>query len=140
VIGDQSRLALDANNAWRYPHEALHFIRAVEDFDPWWIEEPLGPDDIQGHTEIRERTSVPIATGEIHSTRWDFRDLIERRAADILQPDAGVIGGVSEWMKVAHAAATFALPVAPHWNADVHVHLAGASDNCLTVEYFRLGG
>ena len=67
-----------------------------------------------------------------------FRDLIAQRGADILQPDAGVLGGVSEWLKVAHTAASFDLPVAPHWHADVHVHLAGAVDNCLTVEYFLL--
>ena len=51
---------------------------------------------------------------------------------------ACVLGGVSEWLKVAHTAASFDLPVAPHWNADVHVHLAGAVANCLTVEYFLL--
>ena len=48
------------------------------------------------------------------------------------------LGGVSEWLKVAHTAASFDLPVAPHWNADVHVHLAGGVANCLTVEYFLL--
>lgn len=63
---------------------------------------------------------------------------MEHRSADILQPDAGVIGGVSEWMKVAHTAASFNLPVAPHWHANVHVHLAAAAPNCITVEYFAL--
>jgi L-alanine-DL-glutamate epimerase-like enolase superfamily enzyme len=81
---------------------------------------------------------MPVATGEIHQTRWDFRDLLERRAAAILQPDAGVLGGISEWLKVAHAAATFDIPVAPHWHADLHVHLAAAAANCMTVEYFVL--
>jgi L-alanine-DL-glutamate epimerase-like enolase superfamily enzyme len=61
-----------------------------------------------------------------------------QRAADILQPDAGVLGGISEWLKVAHTAATFNLPVAPHWHANLHVHLAAAVHNCLTVEFFVL--
>jgi L-alanine-DL-glutamate epimerase-like enolase superfamily enzyme len=138
LIGPTGRLALDANNAWRYPRDAIRFIRAVEEYDPWWIEEPLSPDDVRGHAEIRRWSLVPVATGEIHATRWDFRDLILANAADILQPDAAVLGGVSEWMKVAHAASAFGVPVAPHWNADIHVHLAGAVDNCLAVEYFLL--
>ena len=110
----------------------------VEEFDPWWIEEPLMPDDITGHAAIAAAVDVPIATGEIHSSRWDFRRLIEEHAADILQPDVAVIGGVSEWMKVAHAAAVFDLPVAPHWNQEVHVHMSAAVANCLTVEWFDI--
>jgi L-alanine-DL-glutamate epimerase-like enolase superfamily enzyme len=138
TIGPTARLGLDANNAWRSPSDAIRFVRAVEKYEPWWIEEPLRPDDIAGHAEIARVLDVPVATGEIHASRYDFRDLITQRAADILQPDAGVLGGVSEWLKVAHTAASFDLPVAPHWHADVHVHLAGAVENCLTVEYFLL--
>lgn len=136
LIGRDGRVALDANNAWKTPAEAIRFIRMVEPFEPWWIEEPLMPDDIAGHAVIAAAVDIPIATGEIHSSRWDFRQLIEARAADILQPDACVIGGVSEWMKVAHAAAVFDLPVAPHWNQEVHVHMSAAVANCLTVEWF----
>jgi L-alanine-DL-glutamate epimerase-like enolase superfamily enzyme len=138
TIGSGSRLALDANNAWRTPEEALSFIRAVEEFDLWWIEEPLSPDDFLGHAAIRSRSRVPIATGEIHATRWDFRDLLLAHSADILQPDVAVVGGVSEWMKIAHTASSFGVPVAPHWNANLHIHLAAAVDNCLPIEYFDL--
>lgn len=136
IVGPQGRVALDANNAWRMPSDAIRFIRMVEEFDPWWIEEPLPPDDIAGHAEIARSVDLPVATGEIHSSRWDFKQMIAAGAADILQPDAAVIGGVSEWMKVAHAAAVFDLPVAPHWNHEVHVHLAAAVANCLAVEWF----
>ena len=138
TIGPRARLGLDANNAWSTPAEAIRFVRAVEQYEPWFIEEPLRPDDVAGHADIARVLEIPVATGEIHATRWDFRDLIAQRAADILQPDAGVLGGVSEWLKVAHTAASFDLPVAPHWHADVHVHLAGAVSNCLTVEYFLM--
>ena len=138
TIGPSARLALDANNAWRWPHEAIGFARAVEDCDIWWLEEPLSPDDIAGHAEIARTLETPVATGEIHATRWDFRDLIERRGADILQPDANVLGGIGEWMKVAHTAASFNLPVAPHWHANLHAHLVAAAHNSITVEYFAL--
>ena len=138
TIGPGARLGLDANNAWKTASDALRFARAVERYDPWWLEEPLSPDDVEGHARIAAALDWAVATGEIHASRWDFRQLIERRAADILQPDAGVLGGVGEWMRVAHAAATFDLPVAPHWNADMHVHLVAAVPNGLTVEYFLL--
>lgn len=136
LIGPSGRVALDANNAWSYPFEAIRFARMVEPFDPWWLEEPLAVDNIAGHAEVARVLDMPVATGEIHSSRADFRDLIESQAADILQPDAAVVGGVSEWMKIAHAAATFSYPVAPHWNHDVHVHMAGAVANCIAVEWF----
>jgi L-alanine-DL-glutamate epimerase-like enolase superfamily enzyme len=138
TIGPGARLGLDANNAWKTAPEALRFARTVERYDPWWLEEPLAPDDVEGHAQIAAALDWPVATGEIHGSRWDFRQLVERRAADILQPDAGVLGGISEWMRVAHAAATFDLPVAPHWHADLHVHLVAAVPNAITVEYFLL--
>ncbi|HEY4152337.1 MAG TPA: mandelate racemase/muconate lactonizing enzyme family protein [Pseudolysinimonas sp.] len=136
LIGPLGRVALDANNAWKSPHDAIRFARRVEHCDPWWLEEPLAPDDIPGHAVIAAALDMPVATGEIHSTRWDFRHLIEAHAADILQPDVAVIGGVSEWIRVAHTASTFGLRVAPHWHQDIHVHLAAAVDNCLAVEWF----
>jgi L-alanine-DL-glutamate epimerase-like enolase superfamily enzyme len=138
AIGPSGRLALDANNAWRWPYEAIRFARAVEAYDIWWLEEPLSPEDVAGHAEIARTLEMPVATGEIHATRWDFRALIEQQAADILQPDAGVLGGITEWLKVAHTAATFNVPVAPHWHANLHVHLVAAVHNSLTVEYFVL--
>jgi len=138
VLGDERRLALDANNAWSTATEALPALRSFELLDPWWIEEPLLPDEIDGHAELRRHLATPIATGEIEATRWGFRALVDARAADILQPDACVMGGISEWLKVAHLAGSVGIPLAPHWNADVHVHLAAATPNCLAVEYFAL--
>lgn len=138
VIGPGVKLALDANNAWREPAEAIKAARAFEPYDIWWLEEPLPPDNIPGHAAIAAALEMPVATGEIEATRWGFRDLITMRGADILQPDACVLGGVSEWIKVANTAASFDLPVAPHWNHDIHVHLMGAVANGLTLEYFLL--
>jgi L-alanine-DL-glutamate epimerase-like enolase superfamily enzyme len=138
AVGGAGRLALDANNAWRSVADALKAIEAFAELDVWWIEEPLMPDDLAGHAELTRRSPVPIATGEIEATRWGFAHLIERRAAEILQPDAGVAGGVSEWLKIAHAAAAFDIPVAPHWHANLHAQLAPTIANCIAVEYFAL--
>ncbi|HVX44142.1 MAG TPA: mandelate racemase/muconate lactonizing enzyme family protein [Mycobacteriales bacterium] len=136
TIGPHGRLALDANNAWKTPADAIRASRAFAEFDIWWLEEPLGPDDLPGHARIRAESAIPVATGEIEATRWGFRDMLG--AADIIQADAGVAGGISEWIKIAHTAATFDVPVAPHWHANLHVPLAAATENCLTVEYFPL--
>jgi len=138
VLGPDRKLALDANNAWRTAAEAIRFVRAVERYDPWWIEEPLSPDDAVGHGEVARALEVPVATGEINQTRWEFEALIRAGGADILQPDAAVIGGVSEWLLVARLAAEAGLPVAPHWYHQLHVHLAAATPHCLTVEHFSL--
>jgi L-alanine-DL-glutamate epimerase-like enolase superfamily enzyme len=142
AMGDRGRLALDANNAYRTVSEAETALRAFEeaagDTGLWWFEEPLSPDDVRGHARLRDRVRTPIATGEIAATRWEFRDLIEQGAADILQPDVGVLGGITEFLRVCGAAATFGVPVAPHWHANLHAQLAAGVSNCLTVEHFTL--
>jgi len=142
ALGPGGRLALDCNNAYPTAAEARRAIRAFEDAAGatglWWVEEPLSPEDIDGHARLVDSVDSPIATGEVHQTRWEFRALLERRGADILQPDAGVLGGVTEWMRVAHAAEVFSVPVAPHWHANLHVHLAAATPGCLAIEFFEL--
>src|SRR5699024_3297068 len=86
VINGSGRLALDANNAYSTVPEALHaiteFQKAADDNPLWWFEEPLSPDNIHGHAELRKKTPVAIATGEIHQTRWDFADLLKAEAVD----------------------------------------------------------
>ena len=138
VIGPKARLALDANNAYNDVATARRAAAAFAPYDLWWFEEPTYPDALPNSAEVAGSVPIPVATGEIEATRWGFRDIINARAAQILQPDAGVLGGVSEWMKIAHLADAHDLPVAPHWNADMHVHLVAAVPNGLTVEYFHL--
>src|SRR5439155_20116440 len=102
----------------------------------WWFEAPLPPEAIVGHAELAAQIRTPVATGEIHQTRWEFRGLIESRSAAILQADAGVVGGVTEWLRVAHTADSFGLRLAPHWHHNLHAHLTAAISNALVVEYF----
>ena len=138
TIGPRARLALDANNAYNDVPTALRAADAFARYDPWWLEEPTFPDSLPNSAEVARRAPMPIATGEIEATRWGFRDIITSGAAQILQPDAVVLGGVTEWLKVAHLAAAHDLMVAPHWNANLHAHLVAACANGLTVEYFDL--
>lgn len=140
ALGERGRLAVDCNNAYPSAAEAIRAVRAFEraadNRGLWWVEEPLSPDDVAGHARLTATVDTPIATGEIHQTRWEFRDLISQEAADVLQPDAGVLGGVTEWMRVARAAEVFGIPVAPHWHANLHVQLAAATPGCIAIEHF----
>jgi D-arabinonate dehydratase len=79
---------------------------------------------------------VPIALGENEYTITGFKDLIDVRAADVLNADAQILGGITEWQKCAHYAAANHIPVAPHGDQEIHVHLVAAVPNGLIVEYY----
>ena len=136
AAGPDVKLMVDANCAYRY-YEAIEIARKMEKYDIFWFEEPVNPDDYQGHKLISQATIIPIATGENEYTRYGFRDLIENRCAAIIQPDALIMGGITEFMKVAALAQAHDLPIAPHGNQDVHIHLVSAIPNGLILEYYR---
>jgi len=136
AIGPDVKLFLDANNAWDDATSAIRAIRMFEEYEPGWIEEPVMPDALEASAAIAAAVRTPVATGEIEATRWGFQELIHHRAASILQPDAAVCGGVTEWRKIAALAAAHAIPVAPHWFPEIHVHLTAATPNAIWVELF----
>jgi L-alanine-DL-glutamate epimerase-like enolase superfamily enzyme len=136
AIGDDVLLMLDANNAWSDLPTALGYMQRFEPYKPYWIEEPFSPDDIENHAQLARRTPVAVATGEIEAGRWRHQELLEKRAAMILQSDAAVCGGISEWRRIASMAAGFGVTMCPHWFHDLHVHLVAATPNAGFVEYF----
>ena len=135
-IGPDVLLMLDANNAWSDLPTALRFTRMYETYDPYFIEEPFSPDDIDNHVRLAALTPVPIATGEIEAGRWRFAELIGRGGAMILQTDACVCGGITEFRRIAATAASFGLSLCPHWFHDLHAHLVAATPNARYVEFF----
>jgi D-arabinonate dehydratase len=139
AVGDDIEILLDANGGWPDAPTAIGAMRRLEEHRPFWIEEPVRADNIIAMARIAEALDTPVATGELEATRWAFADLLERRAADILQPDATVVGGVGEWLKVAHMAAAFDIPIAPHYNWDIHTQLQATIPNALFIEYFMRG-
>lgn len=136
AIGPDTLLMLDANNAWSDLPSALRYIRRFEPYDPYWIEEPFSPDDLRSHARLAECTPLPVATGEIEAGRWRFSELIERGAAIILQTDAAVCGGITEYRKINALAESFGIKTCPHWFHDLHVHLVAASESGQFVEFF----
>ncbi|HUR58463.1 MAG TPA: mandelate racemase/muconate lactonizing enzyme family protein [Opitutaceae bacterium] len=136
AIGPDVHLMLDANNAWSDVPTALRYLQRYEPYDPYWIEEPFSPDDIDMHSRLAELTPVVVATGEIAYGRWYHKELLDKRGAEILQTDALVCGGITEWKRIAATAASYGVTMCPHWFHDLHVHLVAATPNARYVEFF----
>jgi L-fuconate dehydratase len=113
-IGNDLKLMVDANQKWDV-NEAIKNIKALAQFNPWWIEEPTSPDDILGHKAIAEAIKpIKVATGEHCQNRVIFKQLITSGAIDICQIDSCRIGGVNEILAVLLMAAKYKIPVCPH--------------------------
>ena len=141
-LGPDVALMVDAHGTWSV-REARRFARKVADCDLAWLEEPVSPDNVSGQAEVRASTDIPIAAGETEQTRFAFRDLIEARAVDVLQPDVAIAGGITETLRIAALAATHGHTMAPHlWGGAVlfasGLHLAVATP-CVTTLEFSLG-
>ena len=139
ALGPGIELMADAHGSFTVS-EARQFCHLVRDCNLAWFEEPVSADDKRGLAEVRASTHIPIATGESESTRFDFRDLIELRAADILQPDLAICGGITEAMRICALASAANLRVAPHLWAGAPafvagLHVAAASNACHILEY-----
>ena len=135
AVGSGVKLLIDANCAYR-AYEAIQLAERIQEYEVFWFEEPVAPDDYAGLRRLSAMTSIPVATGENEYTRYGFRDLIASQGAAILNPDAKVLGGVTEFMKVAALAQAHDLPIAPHGSQDIHVHLLAAIPNGLILEFY----
>mgnify|MGYP000993528399 CR=1 FL=1 len=114
IMGPDRYLMIDANQVWEVG-QAIDWVRELKRFNPYFIEEPTSPDDIEGHRKIRESIApVKVATGEMCQNRIIFKQFITRGAIDIVQIDACRIGGLNEVLSVLLMAAKYKLPVWPH--------------------------
>lgn len=135
TIPPDADLMADAYMGWDLAY-ARQILSRLEEFDLKWVEEPLAPDNIAGYAWLRSQTRVPIAGGEHEATRWGFRQLIEEKAFDYLQPDVNRVGGVTEARKIWALAQAHDLPVVPH-SGDYHnLHLVIAHMNSPMAEHF----
>ena len=125
---------------------ALRIARRLEKFDPLWFEEPCPPENMKALAEVAQRTTIPVATGERLTTKFDFARLIEHRAAAIFNFDVGQVGGILESKKIASMAEAHYVQVAPHvyggpFIAAAALHLSLCSPNFLIMEAIeRLDG
>lgn len=134
AMGSGYEIMTDANQGFSRD-TARRRAEALRPFDLAWIEEPMAADDITGHVDLARAASMPVAVGEsLYSVRH-FAEYIARGAASVIQVDAGRIGGITPWLKVAHMAECFDLPVCPHFLMELHVSLVCAVQNGRYVEY-----
>ena len=111
AVGPDIDIMIDANYRFT-PVDALMLSRAVEDCNLTWFEEPLHQNDARALADLRNRTNIPIACGQMEGHRWRIRELIEKQAVDILQPNCCYNGGYTETRKAAHLAQAYNMPIA----------------------------
>jgi len=128
AVGADWDIMTDANQGFTLA-EAIRRARHLEALDIAWFEEPLPADDLASHVELARHTSVPIAVGESLYSASQFKDYLQAGACSIVQVDVARIGGITPWLKVAHLAETFNVPVCPHFLMELHVGLCCAVPN-----------
>ncbi|MCA0424838.1 MAG: mandelate racemase/muconate lactonizing enzyme family protein [Proteobacteria bacterium] len=134
AVGPAFDIMTDANQAFAVD-EAIRRARHYEPLDIAWFEEPLPADDLDGHIRLSASTSVPVAVGESIYSHLHFREYLQKGACSVVQVDVARIGGITPWLKVAHLAECFNVPVCPHFLMELHVALCCAVPNARWVEY-----
>jgi L-alanine-DL-glutamate epimerase-like enolase superfamily enzyme len=134
ALGPGVRMMVDANQKL----DVLSNIRQaalLEDLDLVWYEEPVLADDLAACAEVAHAIRIPVATGENNYSRFEFRELIERRAARYLMPDVCRANGFSETLKIARLAAAHQVLVSPHVVHELSLQIVGALANGFLVEW-----
>ena len=137
-LGAGFPLMADANMKWSVDG-AIRAARALQPFDLTWLEEPTIPDDPAGHARIVREGGLPIAAGENLRTLWEFKLYVAGGGVTYPEPDVTNCGGVTPFMKIAHLAEAFNLPVTSHGAHDVTVHLLAACPNRSYLEAHGFG-
>ena len=137
AIGPEVELMSDAYMGFDR-HFATQMAKGLERHGIRWLEEPLVPDDVAGHAELRALRHVPIATGEHEFSRYGFARLIEAKAADVLQPDVHRVGGITEARRVCQLAAAHHLEVAPHVFSAATAHIVLSQPACRWIEHLTV--
>jgi len=135
LLDDGFPLAVDANQQWDRP-TAMRVGRALEAFDLFWIEEPLDAYDARGHAMLAADLATPIATGEMLTSVAEHYELIRAESVDFIQPDAGRVGGITQFLKIAQLADHAGLMMAPHFAMEIHLHLCACYPREPWVEHF----
>ncbi len=137
-LGAGFPLMLDANMRWT-ADEAVRAARALAVFDPVWLEEPVVPEDVRGHVRVVREGGLPVAAGENLRSLAEFRTLIEAGGVTFPEPDVTNCGGISAFLRIAHLAEAFCLPVTSHGAHDLTVHLLAALPNRSYLEVHGFG-
>lgn len=141
AVGRDVGIMIDLN-ALDDPHLALEAARRFEAYEPFWFEEPVTSDDLDTLAYIRSRVRMRVVSGERHGGKLRFREMLEKRAVDVLNPDIAGCGGILEMLEVATMAESFSVAVSPHnYNSTTvataaMLHAAALMPNLLTAELY----
>ena len=124
-LGDSMDIAMEFHGMWNLP-SAIRIAKALEPYSPMWLEEMLPQDNMAAYRELASSTSLPLCLSERLMTRYQFRELLENRAARIIMPDICWCGGISEAKRISTMAESYYLPVAPHNCGGPILHFATA--------------
>ncbi|MDA0229892.1 MAG: mandelate racemase/muconate lactonizing enzyme family protein [Proteobacteria bacterium] len=113
AVGDEMDIMVELHSLWRFP-AAIKIAEALEEFNPFWFEDPIRMDSIDAVAEFAAATNVPVCASETLGARWEHHRILEAGAAGIIMPDLTWCGGISEAKKIASLAETFHRPIAPH--------------------------
>ena len=113
AVGDKMDIMLECHSLWNLP-TAVQISRAIEEFDVFWMEDPIRMDRLNTIAEFKSQTSIRVTASETVAGRWGFADLIEAEAVDVVMLDIAWVGGITEAHAIAQMAATHHLPFAPH--------------------------
>lgn len=136
AVGENVQLGLDCHWAFDVA-AAIQLGRALQPYDLMWLEDPIPSGNAAALAQLRAEVGVPICTGEVLETRYAFRELLERGAADVLMPDLARTGGILEMIKIAAYADTYYVPIAPH-NMMGPVATAASVHVCACIPNFRI--
>jgi L-alanine-DL-glutamate epimerase-like enolase superfamily enzyme len=140
AVGSDMTVMVDVAYCWRDWKEALRAIEMFADQDIYFVETPLPSDDIDGYAKLTQASPTRIAAGEWQNTRFEFLEFMTRNALDVVQPDVGRVGGLTEARRVAMHARDRGLLVVPHcWKSAIGIaasaHLAAISPTCTFIEF-----
>jgi L-alanine-DL-glutamate epimerase-like enolase superfamily enzyme len=140
AVGPGMTLMVDVAYAWRDWKEALRAIEMFADQDIYFVETPLPSDDVEGYAKLCHASPVKIALGEWQNTRFEFLEFMNAKAVDVVQPDVGRVGGLTEAKRVAMHARDRGLAMVPHcWKSAIGIaasaHLAAVAPTCTYIEF-----
>jgi L-alanine-DL-glutamate epimerase and related enzymes of enolase superfamily len=134
AIGPDRRLMVDVNQAWNLK-QTLRMAQRLEEFDLFWLEEPMPFQRVDDYVAATAAMSMPMCTGESNYYKDEILELAQRRATDFVMPDLMRMGGVTEWMKATRTCESLGATVTPHLFMEHSAHLAAASPNVVWQEY-----
>ena len=120
------------------PMHAIRIAAAIEEFEPFWYEEPVLAENLDALAEVKRRVRIPVVTGEELYTKFEFREVFEKQAADIINPDVCNVGGILELKEIAAMAEPYFVVVSPHNYNSTTVGLAATIQCCTLIPNFLI--